>query len=165
MAEPTPAYPVNERILQAVETALQGVTAANGYRLTVAEVHRPKVPGLNWTPKDLSAVLVMGVPRREPEQDRPGNPPLRGWRMPVLISGLVIQAETTTVPLDQRLNVLGAELTRAAMASPQWGGLALLTELGEPELFRDPSGAEGIMLTIEVVYSVRENDPFSTGRG
>jgi hypothetical protein len=157
--------PVVERIAQAIEAALKGIKTARGYRLDVQDVLRPRRFDEDWSPKDLTIVLLQGNAEPNENFSLVGNPPIVAWDQSFLLDLIVVPQEAAGTPLDERLNLFDAEVVRAVMADPQWADpqgtcltrLACDTRLGGIQMWRE---AHGATRTVHVIYRTPENDPY-----
>ena len=157
MADP---LTIVEQIARAIQTALEAVTIANGYTVNVAEVVRPRRSGMGYTPKDLGIVLLQGPRERASEYDAI-RPPTIGWRQTFGLDLLRRINEDDTTPIDTGLNEFEGQAVKALMADPTWGGLAVKTEMGEPDYPAPGESVEGLTLTVMVDYRVAEADPYT----
>ncbi len=154
-------YPVVERIVQAVVAALEAILKANNYATNVSQVVRPRRTGEMFVPTDKGVAVIQDDERPAPEHNVCGNPPVIGWRLPIACDLVVRVSESATEPMDQVLNIFKADVQKALMQDPQWGGLAINSELGPAE-YPDPSkGVEGVTVWIDIEYRVAENDPYT----
>ncbi|HET6441932.1 MAG TPA: hypothetical protein VFH53_06095, partial [Phycisphaerae bacterium] len=152
---------VVERIARALKAALEAVTVANGYTLSVVEVTRPRLSGLGVTPKDLAVSLIQADRQRAAEHDVTGNPPGLGWRLTFRVDLLRRVSEDDETPIDAVLNEFEGQVVKALMADPQWGGLAINTELGDVDYPGPGEAVEGAGLNVLVDCRVAENDPYT----
>ncbi|HUX15934.1 MAG TPA: hypothetical protein VMW52_05640 [Phycisphaerae bacterium] len=158
MADP---LTIVEQIARALKAALEAVTVANGYTVNVAEVARPRRSGFGYTPKDLGIVLLQGPRERVAEHDAVGNPPAIGWRQTFSLDLIRRVSEDDETPIDAALNEFEGQVVKALMADPQWGGLAINTELGGLDYPGPGEAVEGAGLTLLVDCRVAENDPYT----
>ena len=162
MAEPAD-YPVKEQIVQAVVAALQGITIENGYKMDIGEVERP-VRDREWIPRDRGAAVLQQSDVRDSEGDAPGNPPAVGWMLTLSIDLVVRISEHNETPVSQILNVMEADVRKALSADQSFGGLAILSELGDTDYAESDPLVEGVTVWIDIKYSVSQTDPYENRR-
>ncbi len=157
------ATPIIEQIMTKVVAALQGITTGNGYEQTVSEVYRPKtILGYGTVPnKDLSIQLILGDPTRNEELSRMGNPPLVAWDQPLEMNLIYRPSESATSAIELVLNKFWSDVIKAIYADPQWGALAINTEISDPQwLISQDDGFVGINATVNLQYRHQENNPY-----
>jgi hypothetical protein len=155
---PAAGEPVVEQIAQAIAAKLATITTANGYLLTVSQVVRPNRTGMLWTPKDLGVAVLQGG--AEPTA-LTGSPLAIEWSQEFSLDLVARVSEASQTPLDQVLNRFESEVVKAVMADPQWGGLAINTELVRIDYPPAEGGVEGVTIVVAVHYRVREADPYT----
>ncbi len=156
-------FPVKERIMQAIATQLATITIAGGYHVDVEAVVRPRRTGEEYVPEASGISLLQGEETENPEDDAAGDPPLQGWMLPVLAECVIRQSVQDERPMDQVLNVFEADVRKALMVDPTWGGLAIRSQL-RANTYPDPSnGVEGVIVPVEVYFRTAENDPYQLG--
>jgi hypothetical protein len=150
--------PVKEQITEAVVTALGNVQVSKGFFTTLAEVFRPRRTGEGPGPKAPGVRVIQG-PDHPTGEGVDGNPPARERELTVFCDGFLRLSEQSTTPMDQALNLLEADIIKAVMADPQFGGLAINSHIG-PIFYDDKEGdgIEGIVVTLLVTYQTSEND-------
>ena len=158
-----PTQPIVEQIADAIAAQLATITVANGYRITVAGVVRPTRMGHVVDPiADKTIVLSQGGATRAKALDHAGNPAGLAWTQDFQADCYRRSSDTATTPVDQLFNIFAAECQKAIMADPQWGGLALLTDLTDVTIFEDITGGMGgVIVGFAVTYRVKETDPYA----
>lgn len=149
---------IKEQITAAVATALEAITVANGYQVDVGTVSRPRWTGENNTPEDYGIDVIQGSMERAPDYDLASNPPIIGWRLGIACDCVLRISENATAAMDTAFNQFEAEVQKCLMAEQTFGGLAILTELGEVTPYA-AGGFEGIVVWVYLTYRVSENDP------
>lgn len=149
---------IKEQITAAVATALEAISVANGYQIDVGPVSRPRWTGENSTPENYSIDVIQGGMDRAPEYDLASNPPIIGWRLSIACDCVLRLSESSTVAMDTAFNQFEADVQKCLMAEQTFGGLAILTELGQVTPYA-AGGFEGIVVWIHVTYRVSEDDP------
>ena len=145
-----------ERIAQAIQDCVAGVTEEAGYAVTVSECLRPK---RSDEVKLEDYLVLLGQMEDAPAESMPQGYDDLVQRFTLDL--FVLVGEDEDDPIDTVLNRFRAEVLRAVLADRQWDGLALDTifEGGEP--FATSAGsAEGLRLTLAVTYRTLENDPY-----
>lgn len=156
-----PAAPIKEQIVQAVVSALEAISAANGYVTEAVMVRRPRRTGEDETPENIGLWVIQLDEQRDESVDVVGNPPGIGWRLPIAIDAVCRLGSSRDEPADQVLNTLEADVRRALMADLQLSGLAIETFLGGTEYADPTSGLEGFTIFFEVLYRVSLQDPYT----
>jgi hypothetical protein len=171
-----------EQIVKKMITALETVQTANGFNVEVGSggVYRPIRPDAydrsgytqaNWVQ------LIEGDPVRN-GTGYPGNPPRLGWDQTIILD-LVYQPDSdATLSIGENLSKFNADVQIALFADPanppggysnlasdnafnQWGGLAVNTEDGDPELFiATEDNFVGYQKIITIQYRHKENNPY-----
>lgn len=161
--------PIIEQVVQAVVDRVAMVTTANGYQTTIASVNRPVWAG-DFKGDHLAAYVIQGEPAPDDTPDMPngrceGNPPLIQWFFPIAILISVRQSETDTAPIHTAINVARADVEKALMTDPTFGGLCLgHTKIGAPEDFADSAGAyAGVSVMLETYFRTSEFNPYVNG--
>ena len=164
--------PIVEQIAVAVETQLLTVTQANGYTLDLHAVVRPGTIGIGPdTPRDRLAVLIQLDPTEDEAKNgeeshggaiNPDGPIWKHWVQPFSVSlfRLVDENDTTTAA-DTQFNAIRADVEKALIVDPSWGGLAYASFIRPCEFFVASDGAfSGVTVIVEVSYRTLEKDPF-----
>lgn len=155
------ANSVSEQLAIAIKAGLEYITVAHGYTYNVLDVVRPTIHA-PVDPAHLRIVLTSGVPARAPDNDLQGNPPARAWREPYSCAFFAMPSETDTAASAWWWHTLAADMTKALMLAPQWGGLAIESEIiGMRQLEPDELSYGGAEVTLEVLYRTPENDPYT----
>jgi len=154
-------YPVNERIVQAVQTALQAITTANGYATNVTGVVRPRRTGEGAGPQHGQIRIEEGDDERDSDSDLCGNPPRLGWRLPLVLALVVRLSTRSEQPLDQALRLFVADVIKCVAADCTWGGLAWNTDLAGVSYLGEADGIEGATVALEILYRTPEDDPYT----
>ena len=100
------SYPIDERIVQAVEAALKGISKAAGFATDITEVVRPRRTGELFAPKDLGVALrVMSDEPTGQGEIGPGA----AWRLLTLGADVCVRlSEKDKRPMDQVLSLVAA---------------------------------------------------------
>lgn len=148
-------YSIDERVAIAVETRLKGVRRAAGFN-TDLRVNRFKM-GQDESIADYDAAIYEG-------DDTFQSDTAQGYftyDKQFAVVFWVRESRESGTPPDQRINTIRADIVKAIMQDPQFGGLALDTFM---QGFRraDPDhGIYGGLIEFDVRYRVREDDPYS----
>jgi hypothetical protein len=147
--------PVLEQIAENVEAALRQVRIINGYNCD-ASVIRRSVAG---DPQDDNVLIVtQGDPPKQ--DDTPQD--VMEWMQPFLVMCWVRESESSTIPIDRRLNLLCCDVEKAMMVDPHRGGLAIDTIPRVKMYFTATDGSgEAIEYQFDVHYRTRLGDPFT----
>jgi hypothetical protein len=158
--------PVIERIAQDLLDTLEGITTAAGYRYTLI-AERAK-PNLGNRRRDGLAVLVQGDAKRINEDD--DSPTGRGpaydhdeWWAAFAVVLTAMETEASTDPIDKRMNVMRSDVEKALAVDPTRGGLAILTEMGDPMPVDAPPNVNGVewAIPLTVYYRTLAGDPYT----
>jgi hypothetical protein len=150
---------IRERIIVNVVATLWRVSSALGYVNTVTSVVRPN-PGVGALMQDRQIVVWMGKPQQAPD-DEPQTG--REWLLPVCMLISVVESETSSVPIDARINSICADVEKELMVDINRGGLAINTFIADPDPSDiDANAHDGLIVFIaNVHYRTRWNDPYT----
>ncbi len=164
------AEPINEQIVEDIVTAVNTVTMANDYKQDLA-AKRPIRGNLEAeSSAGNGTILVIQDSPEPPEKPyTEGNPPAQHWILPVYLAAYILApdpdrsgaAAADSDPIDTRINRAEADLIKAIMADPTRGGLATDTKIAAAERFNDDANFTGVVLTLNVLYAVKETDPYT----
>lgn len=158
MAEPT--YPIDERIIQAIETAMKTISVANGYKTDIAEVERPRLTGEGNNPKDKGIYIVAIADELMDEGDIGDGEPPSEWRLLTVACDVCVRlSENDTRPVDQVLSIIKADVIKAAMTDRYLGGLAMNTTEGDSTYYAR-KGVEGVVVEFQIQYATAANDKY-----
>lgn len=156
---------VPELIAQELISRLEAITTGNGYAFTVPSVDRVNRDANDWKPKNNSIVVVQGDDERDPESDRPGNPPAEAHRLTFEIKGIVRQADRATTADQSKENEMTATIKEAVSSVSQWhtfDGNSWNAEWGTTSRITSDTGSyAGVSLELIVSYRVSETDPYT----
>lgn len=153
---------IKERIVQAVESALKAIVAGAVYKRSVEEVVRPRRFGDRYNPRDRCIGLIQDTCSRAAELDRLNGQ--IGWRMTLQIDYIIRVSDNpaeTDPPMDAVLNEAEADVQKALTADPQWGGLAIDSDLGDVEYPDASGGMTGLTQALIVDFRVARTDPYA----
>jgi len=154
--------PVVEQIAVALKTLLEGVTEANGYNVTVAQVIRPRRSAALPTITDKTVVLAQD----DPAADEEGPEMAAQWIQPFTIDYHVVQSEEAATAVDTELNRGRADIEKALRAdhtleTAHGSALAIDIRIGNPTYFHAPDDTfEGVRIVANVIYRTSEDDPY-----
>jgi hypothetical protein len=151
---------IRERIIANIVATLWRVNSALGYVNTVTSVVRPN-PGVGVLMQDRQIVVWMGKPQQVAEEDEMQTG--RGWLLPVRMLITVVESETSSVPIDARINSICADVEKELMVDINRGGLAINTFIVDPEPSDIDSNAHdgSIVFIANVYYRTAWNDPYT----
>lgn len=159
--------PLSEKIDLSILAAVQLVTVANGYQITLSDVVRwdPDNPP---TPADLLAIVSFEVDEPATDKDTPSDETPIGheqWHRHYSINVYLAKLPDDAIGWPTWRNIVTAEIQKAVSADRTRGGLAgvIDTYVHGPRPFQDASDATGITVDVEVRYRTLENDPYSPG--
>ena len=153
--------PIVEQIAAEMKATLEGITAAAGFALDVAEVIRPVRTGVALAPANYAIILLAGQEEAHEAVDLMGNPPARGWRQQFGLDLCLRVSESDRTPVDTLANLFAAEVETALMADRSRGGLAIDTIRRGRDFLPPGDDYEGVTLFFDVIYRVAENDPYT----
>ena len=154
---------IPELIIAEVKSRLEAITTANGYDVQVAGVDRVNRLGEDFTPRHLGVVIVTPSEERNTSHDRPGNPPVIAYRLPVSISVFVRLPEGTNDREDTAVNAIQAAIKKSITNASDWytfGGNGYNAEWGVSEKF-ESTDHMGVTIELVSLYRVSELDPFT----
>jgi hypothetical protein len=147
------AYPIVELITADLVETIGQISVLSGYNTTPI-VERQKRSGN--IPRDQLVVVHQGDPT--PEESSHGH---STWLQPYVITCYVIESETSSTPIDQRVNFIRCDVEKAVMADHHRGNLAIDTIIGKPELFDAKDGSfYGVDVHLSVRYRTIRDDPY-----
>lgn len=150
--------PIIERIAQALEAVLRGVTVAAGYQIQVGDVIRPDRRGNYRAPMHLECVLGQESSRLAADQ----TCGLENWETDFAID-LCLRPSDGQGCYDTLANLGAADLRKALMVDRRLGGAIGVVDLtvGPPEKLTELEGSYGgIGITVTVAYRTAEGDPY-----
>jgi len=156
------SLPVVEQIVAKVVAAIQAVTVANGYNVTVDSVYRPATTdGIGRTPAQNYVVqLILADPTLETIDFGQGRYAL--WLQPIQLDLVYRPSDKATDPVEQMLNTFWADIVKATMGNTTWDGLALDTEPDAPTWgINQLNGLMMITHTLNVRYRTDATDPYT----
>ena len=153
-----PTEPVIERIAQALTDKL-ALLVDDGL---ATDVIRPLRGGKLPSRKNGQIILVQEDPRRDP------RPPagFSQWIQPFGVDLIVIPADESTTPVDQRVNEFRAVVEKQLRTDPQFAatdlkGAVVDTVIQDPLSFDPAERVDGVRVQVEIVLRHRRDDPYS----
>lgn len=156
----SPRPPVLELITQDVVDTLSEIVAANGASIDLI-VERPS-PATGNRIRDGLALVVQGP---NPTKVVDGVPvQYTQWDQPYEVYLHSLQSSQDTTPVDARLNRMLADVMREIVRDRTRGGLAIWTEINDPEFDTLNVTANGgrVIATFTVTYRTMRDDPFTS---
>jgi uncharacterized protein YuzB (UPF0349 family) len=147
--------PIIEFITENIVNALKTVRTANGY-LSDLEVEQYNRATGNRTRNQLAVVMQGGC--EEVLQDVSDG--FKEWMQEYRVGLFILESDTSTRPLDQRLNLIRCDCEKALCIDRSRGGYALDTMMRGHLVHEDRGGVE---LLIDVWYRHLEDNPFNQG--
>lgn len=151
--------PIRSRIVDDVVATLETVTSAAANYATLT-VEKPN-PAVGNRVRDNLVVVVGGNPQRVDDEAEM----FVGWDMPVHCVATCIQSETSTIGVDERLDIIAADIEKALTqsGSETRGGLAIDTEIADLDFGdADLTGMMGqVTVTVMVRMRYLYGDPYS----
>ena len=156
------AEPIVEHIAANIATAVNGITVAAGYHYGLTAV-RPTHLGFedDEQPEDLTVLIVQEDPEEDPENASDGNSAMKAWVQPFALGAFVIESDSSTDPIDTRINRVRADIEKALMVDYSRGGYAIDTRIRGSARFGETSAQSGIAIYVDVLYRTRINDPYT----
>ncbi|MEM1224608.1 MAG: hypothetical protein AAGJ40_02865 [Planctomycetota bacterium] len=154
---------IPELITQRAQSRLVSITKANSYSFDVADVDRVNRLAEDFTPQHLSIVIVNATEERNPAHDRPGNPPVQAYRLPVKMHAFVRLPEDSDDREDAVVNDMVAAIKKAMASPADWwtfGGVSYNAEWGDMEKFQGTTHF-GCTLQLNALYRISETDPYT----
>lgn len=148
---------IKEQITEDVEDTLRGIQTLAGYDSN-AIVERAKQWGND--PADRKIVLYLGSCEEIPDNE--GALGLKTWTQRYHALCYCVESETSSVPIDTRINSLEADVHRRLMVDPHRSGLAIDTTLrGSNRIIDDGGVVAGVEVIFDVQFRHDWNDPRS----
>ena len=144
--------PILTRITRDLVETLEEVRVEAGRALDV-EPRRRK----GHRPRDLLVIVSQGSPERvdDPAVEH------EEWWQPYDLDCFVMSSENDEGPIDYRINEVRSRIEKALMADPYRDGLAIQTEILDPDLWDEVNGAaSGITVRCRVHYRTLDSDPY-----
>ncbi len=155
------AFPIVERVAQAMKIQLETIKVSNGYENTVNNIVRPRRTSEKARPEPQDIWMLQNDWERDEDNDLAGNPAGIGWAIPFSLDCVIRQSEASELPMDQVINAFVADVQKALMVDITWGGIATDTRLGQVEFASSESGFEGVTVWVDVHIRVEETNPFN----
>jgi hypothetical protein len=152
------ATPIVELIAVELVALINGVTIAAGFNQDLTAV-RPKRLHLEGDLNNDNTVIV----EQEDAAVEAASEDETMLRQGFTLQALVIDSDTATAPLDQRLNKVAADIIKKLFWAANWtlGGYADGIVLrGTEKFIADPQVA-GIAINIDVLFRIVSDDPYS----
>ena len=155
------ANPLVELIAQNIETAVNEITAANGYNQDLTAV-RPK----RWDPfgdggPDNGIVYIVQTDE-EPMSDPDGPVGRKEWIQTFVLIAVVLDSDSATESIDTRINRVRADIQKKLMVDPTRGARAIDTYMGPSSIVNDGQGMSGVEVEMMVHYRVSYEDPYTS---
>lgn len=156
---------IPELIALELITRLEQITTANGYAFSVPSVQRINRDATNWTATAYSIVVVQGDDERNPDHDRPGNPPANAYAVKFQVIGFIRQSDRSTDADQALVNDMNASIRKAiAENSSTWhtfDGNAYNADMGTGvNVLGDVGDYAASAVELTVWYRVNELDPY-----
>lgn len=142
--------PIIELIAQNIERTINDVTTGNGYLSTLVAERGKRS---NRVRDNLVVIHQLDPDPIDAPQAH------LGWRVPFALNGYIVESDSSTTPLDQRANIMWADIVKALRVDVSRGQYAYDTEISPPAGFPDAGPLEGIAINIAIKYRHLENDP------
>jgi hypothetical protein len=107
---------IENNILDEAVTRLREFTEANGYDYDAAGVVRPDKKGTEWTPQHRLILLDLAGNVRNPEHDRPGNPPAIAFTLTFEMR-MILRSGETADSIDSSESLYAAAVMKKLIAT------------------------------------------------
>ena len=145
-----------------IEGRLKTILQENGYPEDVAQVIRPKRQP-DWQPRDRTLLVKAHDAQPSPEDDRAGNPPAIGRRLPVEITALVIPSKHDERSFDEIATDFAEEAHKAIVTPADWETFddKSVNAMIEPIRFSESDGEEpaSAKFFVQIIYRISETNP------
>ena len=121
---------IREKIRDNVMTTLATITTGNGYANTVTVEARKQ-----WGNDPADQKLVLW--QLDPTEDSDAPLGDKQWEQPYAVLCFVVESETSSTAIDERINSLIADVQQVLMVDPHRGSLANDTIIAAPENMDD----------------------------
>lgn len=161
---------VIERIAVEIVRRLERIKIENGYSFNIAKVIRNDRQGTAAAPRNHTVYVVQGDSARQPELDKPGNPPAIAYETTFDFKCFVRESDALRTETDSTVNEVVAAV-RKAICTPEtspttWytmGGEAILCNWGDNSPFDPGDGSNaGATVSLLVLYRESETDPYES---
>ncbi len=144
---------IEERILQNIQEALEGVTQESGcyFTLTVEQEDR-----LGNSPADGKVVIIAGDPI--PQDDAPVMHD--EYLLPVGLQAFSIDSEDSDLPVRTRLARLASDIRKAITQDVHRGGIAVNTEFPEKDDFQQAAAPHYVLVKPHIRYRTLYQNPY-----
>lgn len=149
------AYPISEMVSRAVETRLKGVRDAAGNPLNLIVERYDPFAGNVLANKKCVIVELADTPVDTTPTGR------LTWDRDYQLDLCVRESEASAVTPDTRLNSWIAAIQDAIMSDPQWGGMALNSQLGGSARWDAEGDHYGATITFAVRFRTNETNSYS----
>lgn len=152
-------------ILTVTATRLSRIHLDNGYSFEVPKIWIPQQDGQEYSPQHLNMVVTAGEVDRDPELDRPGNPPAIAWILPIQIHCDLIPSRFASVEtFDELATLVHSNIIQAITQWPVWhqfDARCINATIERPEINRptDDGGIGSVKANINATYRVSETRP------
>ena len=150
--------PVIELIAKNLETAINAITVANGYKQTLKAVRPRRNDFSDITPDDLTVLIKQA-------DEEQGQEPIgtQDWTQPFLLMAIVLDSDSATASIDTRINQVRADIQKKLLVDVTRGGNAYDTTILPSQEFDDGNGFSGIAVKIAVKYRTQYTNPYAKG--
>lgn len=149
--------PIVESIGAFIETAIGEITVVNGFNYTLTASRAKRHFLEDEVLDDLNAYIIQG--KTESKGEVLGATDARVVKKEYMIWVVALQSDTATEVIDTKLNQIGADVEKKLCTDPTCGGYAKHLDIVNVEPTDTPE--TGVLVTIEVTYSVVWNDPYT----
>lgn len=147
--------PIIESIAEFIKDAINTITVANGFNQTLKAIRPKRLYLNNEITDDLSVVIVQEKPI-----ENEATATTRSWKQPFVIQAIIIDSDNETASIDTRLNQVRSDIEKKLCEDKKCGGNAEYLKINSPDYIEPSEAFTGIVVNIEVYYTVEYNDPY-----
>jgi hypothetical protein len=166
------ADPILQSIADTVITRLENITVANGYEFTAADVSMVSRDTNDWQPGPRKILVDQKEEVENEESSYPGNPPRIAWNVQFDIWGFAanldhpageigIAGDSTTE--NQMIAAIKKAIVNNDAASWMTFGSNAINARFTSSRPNDSQGHDGVLVTLDVLYRIKETDPYTAG--
>ena len=164
------ALPILQNIANVLLARLKNITVANGYEFTAADVSMVSRDMNDWQPGPRKILVDQKEEVEVEELSYPGNPPAIAWNVQFEIWGFAssldypageigIGADKTTE--NQMIAAIKKAVVNSDAASWMDFGSNAINARFTSSRPNDSQGHDGVLVSLDILYRIRETDPYT----